>query len=104
MSVISKITPFETTKGIAEGIDLRWDSFSLLLLTAPKGFLACCIFDEKIIGEFGIPCAVVESGPGNSVGTLENMFNRTIMKVNENGDKLGLRVGMPTMEALELLF
>jgi uncharacterized protein YunC (DUF1805 family) len=104
MSVTSKIVPFETAKGVAEGVDLKWDSFSLLILTAPKGFLACCIFDEKIIGEFGVPCAVVNSGPGNSIGTLENMFNRTIMKVNEKGHELGIKVGMPTMEALELLF
>lgn len=95
---------FQLSKGIAEGVSLKWDCFSLLIITAPKGFLACCIFDLEVIGGFGIPAAIVESAPGNPIGTLERMMTRHISKVNKQGETLGIKTGMTTEEALEKLF
>lgn len=104
MAVQLETKPIQTSKGVAEGMKLKWESFSLLLIGAPKGFLACCIFDLDIINKFGKPAALVESGPAKPIGTLENMVTLSLMTVNEQGAALGLKPGMPVMEALELLF
>jgi len=39
MSVILESRAIKTSKGIAEGINLKWESFSLLLIGAPRDFL-----------------------------------------------------------------
>ncbi|MFC1474685.1 DUF1805 domain-containing protein [bacterium] len=104
MSVSLETKSIETSKGTADGMRLQWESFSLLLIGAPKGFLACCIFDIDMINQFGKPAALVESTPDKPIGTLDNMVTLTLMSVNPEGATLGLRPGMPVMEALELLF
>lgn len=90
--------------GVAEGMKLAWEGFSLLLIGAPKGFLACCIFNLEIINRFDKAAALVDSAPGKPIGTLDNMVTLTLSTVNENAAALGLKPGMPVMEALELLF
>ena len=104
MAVNLETRPIATSRGIAEGIVLKWESFSLLLIGAPKGFLGCCIFDLDITQGFKMPCALVESAPGNPIGTLDRMLQRKIMSVNEEGKNLGIEVGMSVPEALEKLF
>jgi uncharacterized protein YunC (DUF1805 family) len=104
MSTITSTQPVVTSKGVADGISLKWDSFSLLLIGAPKGFLACCIFDLDMINRFQKPCAMVESGPDNPIGTIDRMVTRTISRVNDQAAAIGITVGMASMDALELLF
>jgi len=104
MSVQLETKAIETPKGTADGISLKWESFSLLLIGAPKGFLACCIFDIDMIDGFGKPAALVKSAPDSPIGTLDNMVTLPLMKVNRHGKELGLEEGMPVGEALELLF
>ncbi len=104
MSVNTTVKSLETDAGIAAGIEVRWDSFSLVMLTAPKGFIGCCIFAEEIIEGYGVPCAVAESGPGNPIGPPENMLSRTVMRANQKAKDLGIKVGMPVEEAIALLF
>jgi uncharacterized protein YunC (DUF1805 family) len=104
MSVILETKAIQTSKGTAEGMAMKWSSFSLLLIGAPKGFLACCIFDIDIIDRFGKAAALVRSGPDKPIGTLDNMVTLDLMTVNKQAAALGLKEGMPVMEALELLF
>ncbi|MEW5945581.1 MAG: DUF1805 domain-containing protein [bacterium] len=104
MAVQCEVIPVQTPKGVADGVSLKWDSFSLLLIGAPKGFLGCCIFDLGVTQGFKVPCALVESAPGNPIGTIERMRTRRIMSVNDEAKKLGIEVGMPAPEALEKLF
>ena len=104
MAVNLETKAISTPKGLAEGISLKWESFSLLLIGAPKGFLACCIFDIDIIDQFGKPAALVKSSPDSPIGTLDNMLTLPLMKVNAKAAELGLEEGMPVASALELLF
>ncbi len=104
MSTKTETIPIQTSKGIADGMSLKWDSFSLLVIGAPKGMLLCCIFDIDVINSFGKPAALVQSGPDKPIGTIENMLTLPLMKVNEQAALLGLRVGMSSRDALELLF
>jgi len=104
VAVECKTHSIPTPKGVAEGVSLKWESFSLLIIGAPKGFLACCIFNLDMINEFGIPCAIVESGPGNPIGSIDRMLTRKISSVNDKAKQLGIKAGMPTPEALTRLF
>jgi len=104
LSVHLETKPIETAKGTAEGMVLQWESFSLIAIGAPKGFLTCCIFDLDRINQFGKPAALVESTPDCPIGTLENMVTLNLMAVNSEAEALGLKVGMPVSKALELLF
>lgn len=103
MGVILESKPIQTSRGIADGMKLGWTVMSLLLIAAPKGFLACCIFDLETINQFDKAAALVGS-PDNIVGTLDNMVAMNLSKVNEKAAALGLKPGMGVMEALELLF
>lgn len=94
----------ETSQGIAYGLKLEWQTFSLLLITAPKGFLACGIFDLAAIDTYARAAALVSGSPDNPIGTIDRMCERTLTSVNKHAEQLGLAVGMPVREALELLF
>lgn len=104
MAVNCETVPIQTSKGVAEGIALKWESFSLLLIGGPKGFLGCCIFDLGVVDGFDMPCALVDSAPGNPIGTIERMLTRNIMSANEQARKLGIAEGMSVKEAVEKLF
>jgi uncharacterized protein YunC (DUF1805 family) len=95
---------FSLWNGTVEGIKLEWENFSLLLLTAPKGFLACGIFDVDAINAYGRAAALVEGAPDNPIGTLERMMERRIAKTNEKMRSIGIVEGMAVRDALELLF
>jgi len=104
MAVTTTTQTFATSKGIVEGVKLEWATFSLLLLTAPNGFLACGIFDPGAINKYGRAAAIIDGAPDNPIGTLERCMERTIVRVNEKGAALGMTVGMSVQEALALLF
>ena len=97
METINKI--YETPNGQVEGIHVKWDGFSLLLVTGKKGFLTCGVFDLDAIESFGRAAAIVESTPDNPIGTLERFPDRKIMKVNGKAEELGISVGMDVTEA-----
>jgi len=95
---------FSLLNGTVEGVRVEWETFSLLLLTAPKGFLACGIFDVDAINSYGRAAALVEGLPDNPIGTLERMMERRITKVNAKIREIGVHEGMAVRDALELLF
>lgn len=103
MAVLETVS-IQVAGGVAEAMKLAWSGFSLLLIGAPKGFLACCIFDIEMINRFDKAAALVESAPGKPIGTLDNMVTLKLSTVNDKAAALGLKPGMPVMEALELLF
>lgn len=101
MEIITK--GFETAKGQLEGVQVKWAGFSILLATGPKGFLACGVFDLEAVERFGVAAALVESTPGNPIGTLERFPNRKIMAANAKARALGINPGMDVREAMALL-
>ena len=104
MSIQVTTQTFPTAHGLVEGVKLTWGIFSLLLVTAPRGFLACGIFDLNAIEHFGRAAALVESSPDNPIGTLERFMERKITAVNEGAKRLGVTVGMSVPVALEHMF
>ena len=104
MAIKTTTQTFSTPKGLVEGVKVEWSTFSILLMTAPHGFLACGIFDITAINTFGRAAALVESTPDNPIGTLERFMERRVSAVNEKAREKGITIGMSTSEALELLF
>jgi len=98
MEIYTKI--FETKNGPVEGVQIKWPGFNILLVTGPKGFLACPAIDVDACQRYGVVAAIVESSPDNPIGTLERFPNRKVTKVNEEAKKLGITEGMDVTEAL----
>jgi uncharacterized protein YunC (DUF1805 family) len=94
---------FQTANGLLEGVQVKWSEFNILLVTGPKGFLACPAVDIDVCQRFNVAAALVESSPENPIGTLERFNNRKISKVNQKGETIGIKKGMNVDDALALI-
>lgn len=94
---------YETPNGLVEGVQTKWPGFNILIVTGSKGFLACPAIDVEACGRYGVAAALVESTPDNPIATLERFPNRSITKVNEKAESLGIRAGMDVREAFALI-
>jgi len=94
---------YQTKNGPVEGVQVKWQGFSILLVTGAKAFLTCGVFDLSAIESFGAAAAIVESTPANPIGNLDRFPNRVVTKTNAKAEALGIHVGMPVLEAFEKL-
>ena len=94
---------FQTPNGPVEGVQTKWPEFSILIVTGPKGFLACPAIDIEACQRYGIAAALVESSPDNLIGTLERFPNRRITAVNKKAAELGIKQGMEVSDAFALI-
>jgi uncharacterized protein YunC (DUF1805 family) len=103
--VVMEITTrsYETPNGQVEGVVVKWSSFSILMVTGPKGFLACPAIDIDACEGYGKAAAVVESSAENPIGTLERFCERRITKANACAKALGIKEGMVAEDAFGLI-
>jgi len=94
---------WQTPNGPVEGVQTKWPGFNILLVTGPKGFLACPAVDVDACQGYGAAAAIVESTPENPIGTLDRFGDRIITKANEKAKALGIEKGMPVTEAFALI-
>ncbi|MBN2315872.1 MAG: DUF1805 domain-containing protein [Sedimentisphaerales bacterium] len=94
---------FETPNGLVEGVQTKWPGFNILLVTGPKGFLACPAIDVDACERYGAAAAIVESTPDNPIGTLDRFPNRKIIKANAKAQALGIKEGMGVTDAFALI-
>jgi uncharacterized protein YunC (DUF1805 family) len=94
---------YQTPNGPVEGVQTKWSGFNILLVTGPKGFLACPAIDVEACEGYGVAAAIVESTPDNPIGTLERFPDRKVTKVNEKAKDLGISEGMDVTEAFALI-
>ena len=94
---------YDTINGPVEGVVVKWPSFSILMVTGPKGFLACPAIDVDACEGFGKAAAIVESSADNPIGTLERFRQRKITKANKQARALGIKEGMIASDVFELL-
>ncbi|MHC4131341.1 MAG: DUF1805 domain-containing protein [Planctomycetota bacterium] len=94
---------FETSNGPVEGVQTKWEGFNVLLVTGPRGFLACPAIDVDACQGYGVAAAIVESTPDNPIGTLERFPNRKVTKANDKAKELGITEGMDVTEAFALI-
>jgi uncharacterized protein YunC (DUF1805 family) len=101
MEVNKKI--YQTANGPVEGVQTKWPGFNILIVTGPKGFLACPAIDVDACQRYGVAAALVESSPANPIGTLDRFPDRKITKVNEKAKALGIKEGMAVTDAFALI-
>jgi uncharacterized protein YunC (DUF1805 family) len=94
---------FLTPNGPVEGMQTKWEGFSILLVTGSKGFLACPAIDVNACQRYNVAAAIVESTPDNPIGTLERFGNRKVTKVNEKAKSLGIQEGMEVSDAFAVI-
>jgi uncharacterized protein YunC (DUF1805 family) len=94
---------FETPNGPVEGVQTKWEGFNILIVTGPKGFLACPAIDVDACEGYNVAAAIVESSPDNPIRTLDRFPNRKIRKVNAQAKLLGINEGMDVTEAFALI-
>ena len=94
---------YQTPNGPVEGVQTKWEGFSVLLAAGSKGFLACPAIDVESSEGYGAAAALVESTPDNPIGTLERFPDRKITKVNSRAKALGIKEGMDVIEAFALI-
>ena len=94
---------FQTPNGPVEGVQTKWGWFNILLVTGPKGFLACPVIDVEACLRYDAAVAIVESTPDNPIGTLERFPNRKVTKANAKAKALGINEGMDVKDAFALI-
>lgn len=94
---------YQTSKGLIEGVQVKWSSFNILLVAGTKGFLACPAIDVDACERYGVAAALVESTPANPIGTLERFPNRKITKANAKAEALGVKAGMDVTDAFAFI-
>lgn len=94
---------FQTSNGPAEGVQVKWQGFNILLVTGSKGFLACPAIDIAACQGYGVAAALVESSADNPIGTLQRFADRKITKANEKAEALGITEGMKAKEAFSFI-
>jgi len=101
MEVIKKT--YETKNGPVEGIQVKWETFNILLAAGNKGFLACPAIDVDACQRYGEASAIIESTPDNPISNLDRFPNRNVTKANDAAKSLGITEGMAVTEAFELI-
>jgi len=94
---------FQTPNGLVEGVQTKWTGFNILLVTGPKGFLACPAIDIEACDRYGIAAAIVRSSADNPIGTLERFAGRKVTKANQKAKALGITEEMPAEDAFALI-
>jgi uncharacterized protein YunC (DUF1805 family) len=94
---------YQTQNGPVEGIVAKWPGFSILMVTGPKGFLACPAISVDACQTYNKAAAIVESSAQNPIGTLERFCERKITQANPHAQKLGIKPGMTAKEAFPLI-
>ena len=94
---------YQTPNGLVEGVQTKWEGFSILLVTGSKGFLACPAIDADACQGYGTAAAIVESTPDNPIGTLERFPDRNVTNVNNKARELGIKEGMAVIDAFALI-
>jgi len=94
---------FQTPNGPVEGVQTKWAGFNILLVSGPKGFLACPAIDVDACEGYGVAAAIVESTPDNPIRTLERFPDRKVRSANAKARALGIEEGMNVTDAFALI-
>lgn len=70
----------------------------LLTIQGEKGLLACGYVNVSTCNKTGEACAIV-----SGVNQHDDMLYKPVLAVSEEAIKLGIQIGMPGADALELL-
>ncbi len=67
------------------------------------GMAGCGAFDVMTLDSFSIPAVKVKSSTGGSISTIDDLPAGIVKEVNQEVEKLGVKMGMTGREALDNL-
>jgi uncharacterized protein YunC (DUF1805 family) len=95
--------PIQFKNGCAIGISNRWHKGQYCMVLTEAGLVGCGIYDVKTAAEFGQAVAIARGTPQNPLVNPEDLLDAKIVEATPQAKELGIRIGMPGREAIELL-
>jgi uncharacterized protein YunC (DUF1805 family) len=98
------ITAVKANGGAASGISVVWDDGQFVVISAPKGLVACGAIDVEVMDKADLAVAVSEGTIEHPLVTPDDLLKAEIMRITARARELGIEIGMSGEEALEKLF
>src|SRR3984893_1374960 len=95
--------PIQFRNGSAIGISNRWQKGQYCTILTEAGLVGCGIYDVKTAAEFGQAVAIARGTPQKPLVEPEDLFDARIVEATAQAKQLGIQIGMPGREAVELL-
>ena len=89
--------------GTAIGISNRWHKGQYCTILTEAGLVGCGIYDVKTAAEFGQAVAIARGTPQHPLVEPEDLLDARIVEATPQALSLGIRIGMPGRDAVELL-
>ena len=93
-----EVKEIKLEKGSIVGIKIELPNAPLILLKGKKGFIMCGYLNIETANKLKDAAAVVKG-----VKTIEEALNAKIEAVSDKAKEIGIKVGMKSVEALNLL-
>ena len=95
--------PIQFQNGCAIGISNRWRKGQYCMILTEAGLVGCGIYDVKTAAEFSQAVAIARGTPQKPLVNPEDLLDAPIVDATPQAKELGIRIGMPGREAVELL-
>lgn len=95
--------PIQFKNGCAIGISNRWHKGQYCMILTEAGLVGCGIYDVKTAGEFNQAVAIARGTPQQPLVNPEDLLDAKIVDATPLARELGIRIGMPGREAVEIL-
>ena len=95
--------PIQFQNGCAIGISNRWQKGQYCTILTEAGLVGCGIYDVKTAAEFGQAVAIARGTPQKPLVNPEDLLDAKIVEATPQAKELGIKIGMPGREAVELL-
>ena len=95
--------PIQFKNGCAIGISNRWQKGQYCTILTEAGLVGCGIYDVQTAAHFGQAVAIARGTPQNPLVNPEDLLDAKIVEATPQAKELGIRIGMPGREAIELL-
>ena len=92
---------FENGKAI--GISNRWHKGQYCMILTEAGLVGCGIYDVKTAAVFDQAVAIARGTPQKPLVNPEDLLDAKIVEATPQAQQLGIKIGMPGREAVELL-
>ncbi len=98
-----ELSTFEFRGREVQGLACHWEGGQYAALIAPRGMVACGIFDPAVCERFGFAVAMAHGTPEHPLVTPEDVLDAVIDTVSTRARELGVEPGMRGRDAVERL-
>ncbi len=91
-----KIHDIKIKEKFVQGIEIPLKNATLILIVAPKGYIACGYWSMQSAEKFGDVACIVRG-----VKNIDALLKAKIEEVSPAAEKIGLKKGMSAVKALE---